>query len=186
MLPLILPPQGQPVIDGRLCDVSWYLAFQALWQAAQTGCGIVQTGTRAERIAFDVANLPIRALWVEEDTGLVYRWDTSGASIAWLYLTGIYARTQAQIATLQATLGPDDAGLLLNVTDYGHVLQWSASAWKWGPGEQGSGMQIAFTVAPAGSGWQLCNGSSGVNYLKSTGALGTTTVSNTAGSYFRQ
>jgi len=67
--------------------------------------------------------------------------------------------TQANLATLAATLTADDAGLLVNVTDYAHVLQWTGSAWQWGPGETGGGYLGLFDVAPSpGTGWKLIDG----------------------------
>jgi hypothetical protein len=88
--------------------------------------------------------------------------------------------TQADLATLAASLTADDEGRLVEVTDYAHVLRWSGSAWEWGPGESGSGMLQHFAVAP-GTGWAACDGAT-VNYLKSDGTTGSVTLPNTAGS----
>jgi hypothetical protein len=181
---LILPPAQQRPLEGDFFGRAWYLYFVTLQQYASTGAGLAQYGTRTARLALDVSGLVDATLYFETDTKLVYQW--RGASLAWSYVAGIYARTQAQLAAVAATLKASDAGLLLNVTDYGHILQWTGAAWSWGPGEQGSGMSIPFTVAPTGAGWHLANGAVGVSYLKSDGTTGTTTVANVAGSYFRQ
>lgn len=181
---LILPPAQQRPLEGDFFGRAWYLYFVALQQYASTGAGLVQYGTRAARLAIAVAGLVDGTIWIETDTTLVYEW--RGASLAWFYVAGIYARTQSQLAALAATLKASDAGLLVNVTDYGHVLRWTGTGWTWGPGEPGSGMSIPFTVAPTGAGWHAADGSVGVSYLKSDGTTGTTTVANVAGSYFRQ
>jgi hypothetical protein len=87
--------------------------------------------------------------------------------------------TQANLATLAATLGTTNAGLLVWVTDYNHVLEWTGSAYQWGPGENGSAYFQGFAVAPTGNGWHVCNGAF-VNYLKSDGTLGGAVLPNTA------
>lgn len=89
--------------------------------------------------------------------------------------------TQANLAKLTASLGNADMGLLVDVTDFGHILRWTGSAWTWGPGEGGSGFFVGFAVAPTGSGWHVCDGSV-VSYLKADGTTGTVTLPNTAGS----
>lgn len=108
-------------------------------------------------------------------TGVAY----SVTSGRWVYTTGEDATTQA---ALPADFGENDTGFLNSVTDYAHVLQWSGSVWTWGPGESGSGYFQDFAVAPTGSGWQACDGSTGVKYLKADGTTATVTVPNTAGS----
>lgn len=100
------------------------------------------------------------ALYFETDAGstLVYRSDGT----AWIYIAGIYQRTQAQLAAFAAGLGTNDTGLLVEVTDYDHVLQWTGSAWTWGPGEIGSGYYQLYEAAPNSIGanaWALCDGS---------------------------
>ena len=89
--------------------------------------------------------------------------------------------TQSNLAALAATLGASNAGLLVWVTDYNHVLEWTGSAYQWGPGENGSAFFQGFAVAPTGNGWHACDGSF-VNYLKSDGTLGGSTLPDTAGS----
>jgi hypothetical protein len=81
-----------------------------------------------------------------------------------------------------------DAGLLLFVTDYNHLLQWNGTGWQWGPGENGSGYIVAFVNPPNQAvGWVLCDGSTGVASLLGDGTLDfSTTLPNTPGSYFRQ
>jgi hypothetical protein len=83
-------------------------------------------------------------------------------------LIGLRQSAQADLAALAAVLGTDDAGLLVEVTDYAHILRWDGAAWEWGPGETGGGFVAAFAVDPTGAGWQLCDGTT-VAYLKSDG-----------------
>jgi hypothetical protein len=89
--------------------------------------------------------------------------------------------TQSQLATLAATLGPANAGLLVWVTDYNHVLTWTGTGYAWGPGENGSNYFVGMATAPTAAGWHVCDGSF-VNYLKSNGTLGGATLPNTASS----
>lgn len=51
-----------------------------------------------------------------------------------------------------------DAGLLVWMFEYGHLLRWDGAKWTWGPGEVGSGFINDFVAAPTGPGWQLCDG----------------------------
>ncbi len=92
----------------------------------------------------------------------------------------ILSSTQANLATLAASLTTADTGTLVNVTDYGHLLMWTGSAWSWAPGEQGSGMLVLFEIDPTGVGWHLYDGAT-VNYLKADGTTGSVTLPNLAG-----
>jgi hypothetical protein len=89
--------------------------------------------------------------------------------------------TQSNLATLAATLGPSNVGLLVWVTDYNHVLEWTGTAYQWGPNDSESAFFRWFAVAPTGNGWHACDGSF-VNYLKSDGTLGGAVLPNAAGS----
>jgi hypothetical protein len=103
---------------------------------------------------------------------------------AWIrhlqYASPLVSKTQASLAAYALTLTADDANLLVEVTDYAHILRWTGSAWQWGPGETGGGFFSPFAIAP-GTGWHACDGSS-VAYLKSDGTTANVTVPNTAGS----
>ncbi len=77
--------------------------------------------------------------------------------------------TQAELAALALTLSTEDAGLLVEVTDYRHVLRWDGTVWTWGPGEDGRHDIVALPVDPDDTtGWQLCDGTT-VAYLKGDG-----------------
>ncbi len=102
--------------------------------------------------------------------------------IYWLFLNGMQSvvvkmataidvrqSVQADLAVLALTLGSKNAGLLVEVTDYRHVLRWSGSVWTWGPGEDGRHDIVGLPVDPDDTtGWQLCDGTT-VAYLKGDG-----------------
>lgn len=136
---------------------------------------LVQNGTHAVRIATPASGVPAGSFFVESDRNQLLYQAVAGV---WTYIAGTYRRTQSQLSALAATLGTGDTGLLVEVTDYAHVLRWSGTAWTWGPGEAGSGMFAAFAQAPTGSGWHLCDGSTGVSYLKADGTTGTLDLPN--------
>jgi hypothetical protein len=144
--------------------------------AFETATSTVWRGTHAARASWPAKDNDV---YVETDRGYaIYLY--IGATATWQYVSGVYQRTQAQLAALAATLTAGDTGFLVEVTDFAHVLRWSGAAWQWGPGEQGSGMLASFAVSP-GTGWAACDGST-VSYLKSDGTTATVTLPNTAGS----
>lgn len=57
-----------------------------------------------------------------------------------------------------------DAGLLVWMFEYNHLLRWDGAKWTWGPGDGGGGYIQDFVVAPTEAGWQLCDGSA-TDYL---------------------
>ena len=107
------------------------------------------------------------------DRGLFY----VQSGMAWIYVSGELVITQNQIAALG--LGQNDAGVLVNVTDYGHTLRWAGLNFTWGPGDPGSGFLQLFEVDPTGAGWHLYDGSN-VTYLKADGTLGAVILPNLA------
>jgi hypothetical protein len=129
----------------------------------ETAAGYIAGGDRADG-----------TLYCETDTGAVYQWRVSTVRMQrptgeWVLVFGsAYQRTQSQLAALAAVLGAGDAGLLVEVTDYAHILRWDGAAWEWGPGETGGGFVAAFAIDPTGAGWQLCDGTT-VAYLESDG-----------------
>lgn len=131
------------------------------------------------------ANYPVGTLFVISDrNNLTYQVQTVSSASTWVYYEGTYSVTQSTISSIKGynatSLGVNDTGLQIRVTDYEHVLAWSGSAWTWGAGESGSGYFSDFAVAPNGSGWHACDGSSGIKYLKADGTTGTVTLPNTA------
>lgn len=142
------------------------------------GVGVTLTGTHAQRIAvtFTPPTLyPTGSTFYETDRGLLYMVISGN----WTYLSGTYSLAQAGLAAVATGLGTHDSGLLVNVTDFAHILQWSGSAWGWGPGESGSGYFQDFAIAPTGAGWHICDGSF-VGYLTAAGAAVGVTLPNTA------
>jgi hypothetical protein len=72
-------------------------------------------------------------------------------------------------------LTQSDAGALIHVTDFNHVLQWTGNGWEWGPGDSGGGFIQAFLTAPAVAGWHICDGST-VKMLNGDGTTSSVTL----------
>ena len=177
-----VPPQNSPYPDSysiKLFSKNWWLFFSSITAYLEVINDFVQSGTHADRLALNLTLLPEGALFVESDrNNLVYQIQDG----AWQYVTGTYRLVQADISTLAATMTIEDTGLLIEVTDYRHVLQWDSSlVWKWGPAEDGR-HDIAFLpIDPDDTtGWQLCDGST-INYLKGDGTTGSFTTPNLTG-----
>ena len=108
--------------------------------------------------------------------GIVWMAYTVSGTRQWLYVSGVWRDTLASIPT--ASLGTSDALLVFEVTDYDHILQWTGSAWTWGPGEVGSGFYQLFETTPSSIGalsWQICDGST-VARLNADGTTTNVTV----------
>jgi hypothetical protein len=120
------------------------------------------------------------ALFYATDRTVYYR--STGTD--WVYRTGEYPIVQAAIAALVATLGANDAGLILAVTDFKHSLKWSGGALNFKPGDDGSNYFIDAPSAPLGKLVQLCDGTI-TTYLKADGTLGSYTTKNLTG-HFRK
>lgn len=148
--------------------VKW---FQSLFSRISSQTANFEN-TRANRVAnFPATNYPSGSVFFETDTGLLYV-DTGSN---WVYASGIQAVLQKSIPT---GLGANDAGLLVDVTDFGHILRWTGSAFNWGPGDPGSGMVLGFLSNP-GLGWHLCDGST-VSVLNSGGTTSKVALPNYA------
>lgn len=95
-------------------------------------------------------------------------------------LGGRTVRIFDTIAQVPGAFGPADAGTLVYVNDYQHLLRWTGTAWSFADG--GNRFIALFTAAP-GAGWSLCDGSSqGYLVLGSTLTVGSLTLPNLAGS----
>lgn len=132
------------------------------------GGGYILVGTRAARVALDPVAYAAYEFY-ETDTTLVY----VSTGVHWQWVAGRWRRVQSTIAALVATLGTDDAGLQIDVTDYAHVLRWSGVALAWDNPDDYSGYIAGFLVDPLLVGWQLCDGTAAVPYLKMDGTIGT-------------
>ena len=160
-------------INDRLRRIT--LALNAEDAAVAAAASAVMYGTHANRVGRPVAS--DGAVYVETDQGnLIYQVE----STVWKYIAGVWRRTQSQLAALAATLGANDTGLLAEVTDYAHVLQWTGTAWQYNdPADPAGRGPVAWEIDP-GTGWHLYDGSI-VSYLESTGALGTIGLANISG-----
>ena len=77
-------------------------------------------------------------------------------------------------------LTPAQAGTLVNVTNFGHLLRWNGTNYEWGPGDPGSGYIAGFMSAPTQQGWHICDGST-VNQLNSDGSTTSVTLPDYTG-----
>lgn len=162
-----LQPEPGNSLAQQVDDLERLFAMSDGSSSSSSSGGGVIYGTRAARLG--AGAYPDGTLYVITDEGeLVYQSQAS----AWVFIEGSYKRTQAQIAAYIATLGATDAGVLIEVTDYRHVLRWTGSALEWGPNEDGRHDIVALPVDPSPTtGWQLCDGTT-VSYLNSDGTTG--------------
>jgi hypothetical protein len=180
--PTILPEQlfSTPLVDpdsGIVMSWSWKQFFQKFMVPAK-----IQTltaNTHATRGNLAGSSVVPGSIFYETDRTLYY----VAQGGAWRYLAGVFQVPQTGLPT---DLGPNDAGVLVNVTDFSHWLEWNGTGWQWGPGDSQSGFSVPFVVDPPDNGWQACDGSSGIPQLASDGTLNFVTVPNVAGSFFRQ
>ena len=112
----------------------------------------------------------------------------AGTEYRWLSVMRIEI-PQAALVKLSPILGAQDAGLLVGITDYNHVLEWTGTKFQWGPGESGSNWYSAgpaTATEPSANGWHACDGST-VMYLNPDGTLTVGLVLPvTPGMWFRQ
>lgn len=135
--------------------------------------------THANRDLIPAANYANGTLFFESDRKVLY----IAVNGSWFYFSGVMQATQA---TLPTDLLTEDTNFLVNVTDYAHLLEWTGTAWTWGPAELGSGFIMTFLNAPnPTTGWQLCDGSANIPQLNADGTLQFVTVPS-SGDYFRQ
>lgn len=181
------PPHRTPALqESGHFDIQWAGYFDQIYRRTRTKLpntgyavsGLADSGlvslpaiqdTRANRVKYD-AGAYLGWLYYETDTTLWYLAALVANVPTWVYSSGTWAVTQANIPV---GLGTADTGLLVNVTDFGHVLQWGGAAWGWGPGENGSGYMMLFEVDPTGAGWHLYDGTNNVAYLKADGTTAT-------------
>ena len=188
-LNLPAPMSRSPLVDSQGVLTPDSQKFIADLPKAMTGkLDLANFDTRASRLSADVTKLADGTLWVETDTNLLYM--VHGNS--WQYVAG-FLKTTADLLAVDATgsvtksLGTPDTNLLIEVTDFAHILRWNGTGLEWGPGEQGGGYIVPFQLAPTQQGWLLCDGSTGVATLQSDGTQDfSVTLPNTAGSYYRQ
>ncbi len=165
--PYVKAPITTPMYPGLKIsdmDYSWVQWFKQRFFGGQLQ---YLEGTHGEMVATDPLTVTEGSVFY--DTTRTVWYVARGAY--WDYYSGIYQCLQAALPTL----GLHDAGFLAQVTDYGHLLQWTGAAWTWGPAELGSGFIQGFLSNPTISGWHLCNGAT-VSRLNSDGTLTNVTL----------
>lgn len=146
-----------------------------------------QTGIKPVRIGLYADRGPAWAfrytIFEASDRNYV-AWASDGAN--WIYAYGIHSRTQSQLSALAATLGTNDVGYLVWVTDFGHLLRWTGSAWEFGPGEIGGRYIQGFVGTPGGPGtyWQICDGTAS-SFLNADGTTTNFTTPNLTVHYLK-
>jgi hypothetical protein len=91
--------------------------------------GTQVTDTRANRATYDPTKLPLGTTYYETDTTLYYTVQLVGGVNVWLFSSGIWARTQAQVPGVGATLGANDNDLRIRTTDTAHTYIWTGTVW---------------------------------------------------------
>jgi hypothetical protein len=92
------------------------------------------------------------------------------ASIASLLTTvGAIPGVNNKTVATQPSLGAGDAGYLMWLTDYKHLLRWTGATWEFF-GDSSNAFFADFIIAPQTGLWQLCDGTV-VNYLTLGGTL---------------
>lgn len=133
-----------------------------------TGIQQVYSGTHQQR----VANFPPIAypndLFFETDRTALY----FSNSINWSLVSGRFNQTQNNLTGLG--LGLPDAGMLVFVSDFGHLLSWGGSAFNYADADV-PGRIEGFLVDPPGNGWILCNGTN-TTYLLGNGTTTNVTL----------
>lgn len=111
------------------------------------------------------------------DVGVIYQYSKSAG--VWTYFSGQVARTQTNLSALAGLLGAADTGLLVDVTDFAHILKWTGTVWAYADPTDPAGRIEAFLVDPSPTtGWHLCDGTANVPYLLATGATSTQSLPN--------
>lgn len=140
------------------------------------GQAVLLEDTHANRLTlYPASNYSVGTVFYETDRTIVYAVTSSSGTLVWTYIVGVHDDVLASIPT---DLSTNDAGFLFEVTNYDHILQWTGSAWTWGPGEVGSGYYILYEAAPnsvGASSWQICDGST-VARLNADGTTTNVTV----------
>lgn len=96
---------------------------------------------------------------------------------------------QSDLAALLAKMiqGKTQSGVQVWVpAPFNHQMRFTGTTWAFAPGDAGGGYRATFASPPSGDGWHLCDGTADVTYLLADGSLGTETLPNTAGLYFRR
>ena len=167
----------QPLLDAlRLL----FESQQATTAAATSRTPQVIQDTWVNRDVLHIATtVPLGSTYFATDRGVTYLCQTVSHANAWVYSSGVYSRTQAQLAALVATLTANDLGMRIFVSDFAHLL-WctGAAAVSWAPEDDhraGEGPALKEVDPSPATGWKLYDGST-VGYLKSDGTTGSITL----------
>ena len=161
------------------------LAFQEIQglqgsTASVSGISVIED-TRVNRdLLHPAAGVALGSLYIAADQGnVVYICKTVAYANAWVYLSGVYPRTQAQLAALFATLTNNDIGMRVYVSDFVHTLWHTVGGTTdWAPEDDhraGEGPVFREIDPSPTTGWKLYDGSA-VTYLKADGTLGSVTL----------
>lgn len=118
--------------------------------------------TRATRANYDPTTLPLGTTYYETDTTLYYTVQLIGGVNVWLFYSGYWARTQAQVPGVGATLGPNDNVLRIRTTDTAHVYIWTGTVWHFegeGSGNYALSGTGGFPFGGTAAMWGIANGS---------------------------
>lgn len=182
-----LLPTNTPLVQTRTgiatqVWLGWFRSTQGSIESLNASiAGTLATvlqDTHANRLAaYPQINYDPGTLFYETDRGVFYI--VNPGNTAWDYASGEMADTFANVPT---DLGADDAGFLLQITDYGHRVKWSGTAWDFAPGDPGNAYFQDFAVAPS-TGWKLCDGTA-TTYLTMGATISATafTTPNLSGS----
>lgn len=168
----------QPALDSSgFFAQAWQLFFQSLIKT-QKGLPQYLFQTHAQRLAMQVSTVGLGTLFFETDRQVWY----IATATAWQYVFGAFSIIQMG---LPMDLGTPDIGFLVNVTDYNHLLVWTAAGFNFAPSDSGSGYTVPFTGVPTNPvGWHVADGST-VNQLNGDGSVSSVTIPTVGGSYFR-
>lgn len=156
---------------GRIADLALSDALAAAQPVGRSAGISTVFSTWAGRSVYSAKQFKTGSFLVITDHPLVY----VNINGAWTYRAGYFRADYADFVADIGALTANDAGLLVDVTDYGHTLLWSGSAFGWGPSDEGSGRYGFFETAPTSAGWQICDGST-VDRLNADGTTTPVTV----------
>jgi hypothetical protein len=120
------------------------------------------TDTRANRANYDPTKLPLGTTYYESDTTLYYTVQIVGGVNVWLFYSGYWSRTQAQVPGVGATLGLNDNDLRIRTSDTAHVYIWTGTVWHFegeGSGSYALSGTGTFPFGGTAAMWGIANGS---------------------------
>lgn len=146
---------------GVHAGIAWSIAVASTWYY-DTG---LMTGNHAATPT-DLDPYTDLGFLYRDATRLVTYQGVNNASVGF-YFRWLEGTEFMSLATcLGRTFRAEDNGYQVWISDFGHLIVWSGSAFGWGPGDEGSGQIVmAPGFAPQGGPWAFCDGSA-ANILK--------------------